>query len=152
MSKLKINHKKYLFLPHQRLQFLAIMSHHFIRAATHWLLVHTCTLSCFSHVWLFVTLWTVAHQAPLYMGFSRQEYWGGLPCPPPGDLPNPGIKPMSPISSALAGSFFTTSAMAHSRCSTNSWMSEWKQCCGGNRTSRDKMIELYCERKLHAKG
>ena len=41
------------------------------------------------------TLWTVAHQAPLSMGFSRQEYWGGLPCPPPGDLPNPGIKPRS---------------------------------------------------------
>ena len=54
-------------------------------------------LSCFSHVWLFVTLWTVALQAPLSMGFSRQEYWSGLPCPPPGDLPNPGIKPASPV-------------------------------------------------------
>ena len=43
------------------------------------------------------TLWTVAHQAPYSMGFSRQEYWSGLPCPPPGDLPNPGIKPRSPI-------------------------------------------------------
>ena len=42
---------------------------------------------------LFVTPWTIAHQAPLSMGFSRQEYWSGLPCPPPGDLPNPGIKP-----------------------------------------------------------
>ena len=52
----------------------------------------------------FVTLWTIAHQAPLSMGFSRQEYWSGLPCLPPGDLPNPGIKPMSP---ALAGGFFT---------------------------------------------
>ena len=41
-------------------------------------------------------------QAPLSMGFSRQEYWGELPCPPPGDLPNPGIKPMSPASPALA--------------------------------------------------
>ena len=41
---------------------------------------------------LFVTPWTVAHQAPLSMGFSRQEYWSGLPCPTPGDLPNPGIK------------------------------------------------------------
>jgi len=45
----------------------------------------------------------VAHQAPLAMGFSRQEYWSGLPCPPPGDLPNPGIKPLSQASSALAG-------------------------------------------------
>ena len=43
----------------------------------------------------FVTSWTVAHQAPLSMGLSRQEYWSGLPCPPPGDLPNPGIKPGS---------------------------------------------------------
>ena len=43
-----------------------------------------------------MTLWTVARQAPLSMGFSRQEYWSGLPCPPPGDLPNPGIKPRSP--------------------------------------------------------
>ena len=43
-----------------------------------------------------VTPWTVAHQAPLPMGFSRQEYWSALPCPPPGDLPDPGIKPGSP--------------------------------------------------------
>ena len=55
-----------------------------------------CMLSYFIHVWLFVTLWTVAHQAPLAMGFSRQEYWNGLPCSPPGDLPYPGIKPRSP--------------------------------------------------------
>ena len=53
-------------------------------------------LSHFSHVWIFATLWTVAHQAPLSMGFSRQEYWSGLLCPPPRDLPNPGIKPGSP--------------------------------------------------------
>ena len=48
------------------------------------------------HVWLFVTSWTVAHQAPLSMEFSRQEYWSGLPFPSPGDLPNSGIKPGSP--------------------------------------------------------
>ena len=54
-----------------------------------------CVLSRFSHVQLFVTLWTVALQAPLSVGFSSQEYWSGLPCPPPGDLPNPGIKPSS---------------------------------------------------------
>ena len=71
----------------------------------------TCVLlSCFSRVQLFMTLWTVALQAPLSMGFSRQEYWNGLPCPPPGDLPNAGIKPTSLISPALAGGFFTTSA------------------------------------------
>ena len=55
----------------------------------------------------FVTPWTAAHQAPLYVEFSKQEYWRGLPFPPPGDLPNPGIEPMSPASPALAGWFFT---------------------------------------------
>ena len=54
-----------------------------------------------SHVRLFVTLWTVAHQAPLPMGFSRQEYWSGLPCPLPGDLPNPQIKSEFPAAPAL---------------------------------------------------
>ena len=53
-------------------------------------------LSHFSRIRLFVTLWTVACQAPLSMGFSRQEYWSGLPFPSPGDLPDPGIKPRSP--------------------------------------------------------
>ena len=57
---------------------------------------------------LCLTLWTVAHKAPLSMGFSRQEYWSGLPCPPPGDLPNLRIKPPSLMSSALASGFFTT--------------------------------------------
>ena len=52
--------------------------------------------------------WTVAHQAPLSMGFSRQEYWGGLPFPTPGDIPDPGIESWSLLSSALAGGFFTT--------------------------------------------
>ena len=60
-----------------------------------------CVLSRFSSVWLFVTPWTVAHQAPLSMGFTRQEYWSGLPGPPPGNLHNPGIKPVSSVSSAL---------------------------------------------------
>ena len=72
--------------------------------------VNACVLSGFSRVWLFATLWTVDLLAPLSMGFSRQEYWSGWPCPPPGDLPNPGIEPMSLISPALAGRFFTTSA------------------------------------------
>ena len=61
-----------------------------------------------SHVQLFETLWTVARQAPLSMGFPRQEYWSGLPFPPPVDLAYPGIKPMSPGSPALAGGFFQT--------------------------------------------
>ena len=54
---------------------------------------------------LFATLWTVARQAPLSMGFSRQEYLSGLPCPPPGDLPNPGIEPTFPATPALQADF-----------------------------------------------
>ena len=63
----------------------------------------------------FVMLWTVAHQAPLSTRFSRQEYWSGLLCRPPGDLPDPGIKPGSLMSPTLSGRFFTTSS---------SWLSQ----------------------------
>ena len=63
--------------------------------------MYACMLSHISHVLQFVTLWTVALGAPLSLGFSRQEYWSGLPCPPPGDLPDPGIKPASLVSPAL---------------------------------------------------
>ena len=56
----------------------------------------------------FATQWAVAFQAPLSMGFSRQEYQSGLPCPPSGDLPDPGIEPASLLSPALAGGFFIT--------------------------------------------
>ena len=66
--------------------------------------VHT-HVRALSHVQLFVTSWTVAHYAPLSMGFPRQEYWSGLSFPPPEDFPDPGIKPTSP---ARAGGFFTT--------------------------------------------
>ena len=67
-------------------------------------------LSCFSCVRLYAILWTVAHQALLSLGFSRQEYWSGLPCPTAGDLPNTGIKHISLTSPTLAGGFFNTSA------------------------------------------
>ena len=67
-------------------------------------------LSCFSRVQLSVTLWTVARQAPLSMGFFRQEYCCGLLFPPPGDLLDLGIEPKSVTSLALAGRLFTTSA------------------------------------------
>ena len=60
-----------------------------------------CLLSCFSHVRLFATLWTVVCQAPLSMGFSRQEYWSGLPFLSPGDLPDPEIEPGSPALQAV---------------------------------------------------
>ena len=75
--------------------------------------VYVLCVSTLSPVQLFVTPWTVAHQAPLSMGFSRQESWSGLPCSPPGDLPDPGIEPESLVSPALTGGFFTT---------------EWKLC------------------------
>ena len=61
-----------------------------------------------SHIQLFVTPWAIVHQAPLSMGFSKQEYWSGLPLPLPGGLPDPGIKPVSLASPALVSGFFTT--------------------------------------------
>ena len=67
-------------------------------------------LSRFSCVQLFVTLWTIAYQAPLSMEFSRQEYWNGLPFLSSKDRTNPGVKPASLISTELAGRFFTTRA------------------------------------------
>ena len=66
-----------------------------------------CVVSWFSHVQLFATLWTIACQAPLSTGFSRQEYWSRLPFPPPGDLADPGTKPAFLMSPALADRFFT---------------------------------------------
>ena len=69
-----------------------------------------CVLDCFSCVQLFATPWTVARQAPLSMGSSRQKYWRGLPSPSPGDLPDPGIEPASLTDPALAEGPFATSA------------------------------------------
>ena len=63
-----------------------------------------CSLS---HVQLFATPWTVARQAPLFMGFSRQEYWSRLPCPPPGDSPDPGMEAPS-LASLIAGRLLST--------------------------------------------
>ena len=64
----------------------------------HWsvLCISACMLSHFTHIHLLLTLWTVAHQAPLSVEFPRQEHWSGVPFPPPGDLPDPGIEPTSP--------------------------------------------------------
>ena len=67
-------------------------------------------LSHFSRVRICATPQTAAHQAPLSLGFSKQEYWSGLPSPLSRDLPDPGLEPASPMSPALAGEFFTTSA------------------------------------------
>ena len=76
------------------------------------------TLKSLLQLQFFATLWTVAHQAPLSMGFSRQEYWSASPCPPPVDLPDPGIEPASLMSPALAGSFFTTVTTWEALCLT----------------------------------
>ena len=71
--------------------------------------IHACVcVLLLSHVRLFVTPWTVACQAPQSTGLSWQEYWSELPFLPPGDLPNPGIEPVSPVAPVLAGGFFTT--------------------------------------------
>ena len=70
-----------------------------------------CRLCRFSRVRFCVILWTVACQAPLSMGLSQQEYWSGLPCPPPGDLPHPRMEPASLTCPALAGGFITSSGI-----------------------------------------
>ena len=70
----------------------------------HSIFIYKCSITCVlftQSCWLFASPWTVAHQAPLSTGFSWQEYWNGFPFPPPGDLPEPGIKPMSLVSPAL---------------------------------------------------
>ena len=69
-----------------------------------------CVLSWFSRVQLFMTLQTIVYQTPLFMGFSRQEYWSGLPYTSPGALSDSGIEPVSLTSPALAGRFLTTNA------------------------------------------
>ena len=71
-------------------------------------------LSHFSRVRLCATPWTIALQAPLSMGFSRQEHWSGLPSPPPGDLPDPGSESVSAVSPGLAGRFYTTRSTSES--------------------------------------
>ena len=87
------------------------------------------TISCAKLLQSYLT--TDCSQAPLSMGFSREEYWSELPCPPPGDLPNPGTEPASLTSPALAGGFFTTSA---------SWKAQGE---GSGRISWSSSISLY---------
>ena len=74
------------------------------------LITYACLLSLFRRVQLFATPWTAARRTSLSVGFSRPEYWSGLPFPPPGDLPDPGIKLTSRMPPALAGGLFTASA------------------------------------------
>ena len=106
-------------------------------------------LSHFSHVQLFVTLLTVAHHAPLSMGFSRQEYWSGLPCPPP-NLPDPGIKPTSLASPALVGGFFTTGTpwkaqfQLHAILIYSKVTTTFRSLCNSSNPSQFQSYNSYC--------
>ena len=81
---------------------------------------HHLVPSVLSHVRLFIILWTVARQAPLSMEFSGQEYWSGLPFPSPGDLPDPGIEPATPVSPALQANSLPAEPLGVVICQTNS--------------------------------
>ena len=84
--------------------------------------LHACVLSCVCVLRLCAAPWTVACQAPLSMGCSRQKYWSWLPFPPPEDLPDPGIETASPTSLALAGKFFTTEPYGKQRFATKNFI------------------------------
>ena len=116
-------------------------------------------LSCFSHVWLFATPWTIVHQAPLSRGFSRQECWSGLPFPPPGDLPNLGIELTSLMSLILAGGFFTPSTTWEApvcckeipdlvSCWQSKWRFEWILLLGWCSLYLDVLLNYYYARRL----
>ena len=89
--------------------------------------MHAWGPSRFCRVRLFVTLWTVAHQFPLSVGFSRQEFWSGLPCLSPGDLPNPGTEPESPATPILQAE----SLLLRRWESPNDWDHTAKMCASG---------------------
>ena len=105
----RLRHFPICFTPHELMRWVSAKGQ--VQQSDSVIHTVTCVLSHFSHVRLFATLQTITHQATLSMGFSRQEYWSWLPCPPPRDLPNLRIKPGSLRSPALAGRFFTTSAI-----------------------------------------
>ena len=111
----KTTNKRLLYTTGDSTQYLVI---------THnekWCEIYMCVLSRFIRAWLFATPWTITCQASLSMGFSRQEYWSGLPCPPPGDLPDPGIALTFFTCPALAGGFFVTSTTGYIMCSVTSY-------------------------------
>ena len=108
-------------------------------------LVHTQSLS---HVWLFATPWTVACQAPLSLGFSWQEYWNGLPLPPPRDLPDSSIKPRSPVSPALRVDSLPLSHQGTSshKASNHSWWI-WTYLRGWSPLT---LLALLCSKKVQS--
>ena len=97
-------------------------------------------LSHFSCVWLFATLWTVASQSPLSMGFSKQEYWSGLPYSPPGNLPNPGIRPRSP---ALQADSLPLSHQGSPVAIHNDYQIEWGLISGAHVLITEKAMALH---------
>ena len=101
-----------------------------------------------SHVRLFVTPRTVAYQAPPSMGFSRQEYWSGVPFPSPGDLPDPGIEPMSLMSLALASRFFTTSKKVRRVLSNTEYGWGRNNEKKGRKIKRVKELSEFNDRKI----
>ena len=102
---------------------------------TLWVCTRCCvTVHSLSRVWLFVTPWTIARQAPLSMGFPRQEYWSGLPFFSPGDLPDPGVEPMFP---ALAGGYFTIWATREAQLCT------WGRCIGGKWARKLSSVKFW---------
>ena len=133
-------------LPMERCQLMTCVSPHWWREGTKNL--HARVFSC---VWFFTTPWTVACHVPLTMGYSRQDYWNGLPSPPPGDLPDSGIKPASLMSPALAGGFFTTGATWEVQKPT--WQ-RWKCWATGHQSQgpgpcdRGKLIPLSPQERL----
>ena len=96
-----------VFLSQQICLFWTFHIYSIIQYMTYCLKFLSFSICVFSHVELFADLWTVAQQAPRSMEFSRKEYWSGLPYPSPGDLPNPGMEPVSLTYPSLAGKFFT---------------------------------------------
>ena len=111
-----------------------------------------CMLSCFSHVWLFATLWTVAFQAPLSMGFFRQEYWSGLPGLPTGDFSHPAIERRSLAFSALQADSLPLNHWEAPLCRVHfvkcwaEWITSWNQDC------QEKYQQPQISRWYHSNG
>ena len=118
--------KIFLNLPY----FLKKFFHLCYRFTSHSVYMHARSLQLCP---TFSALWTIAHKVPLSLGFSRHEYWGGFPCPPPEDLPDPGMETTSPVSPALEGGVFTTSTA-------------WEALLLTSRTYKESSAKQVCPR------